>query len=378
MIKEILRKIFVNIKVFAKSDIGIKITAILIKLYKFLHLRLVVTLCVIYFVLNAVIVNTLFKSIEKNVNTESVLSKVQNAIKEGKETVLTITKVIKAIGIDNMPVHVNTKLSNESGGTIIVVKREDKPTQDFLKNGRFIPLCGANINANIEAFNGKGESFFKSDIDFKLGDFTLPLGLEKAMHKMTTKFQYDAIIPISELFFLNKPSQEIENLKPKINSELVSYSIIFNEIDKSFQIGDFEPRIFYIARGFGENVVCNSSIQARIRVTNLDGSVFVPEFEHTINIGEGYIPYGLEHIMMRLRAGDKISVMLNKDWLKEDKKVKHKLTFLSNKQDYLIFDIGIMDVKQPMILFNAVKTDQEKNRIDLKRIAESAKRSSSN
>jgi len=335
-----------------------KLKSIILKLSSFLHLRLIVSCFVLYILFKSICVDLIFNNIKKETSADNIVNKINETIKEGKETLSMIQKITKSIGIENIPSVVTSETSkNTLNNASIVLKMENVSIseQNFKKMKRVIPLCNSNIDAKIIAKNQKGEVFFDDNISFKLGDFSLPFGLEKSIQKMTSGFQYNAIVPLQEVFFLDKPNKEMINLKPKNNSKFVSYSVIFDKIDKSIEVGGFEPRIFYITTGKGNEVVCNSSIKATIKVMHLDGGLALEEKDYSINIGSGDIPYGLEHILMRLKTGDKISVMLNQDWLRVEKKHANKI-FLP-KSEYLIFDITIQNVKHPAIMFKAMKPE---------------------
>ncbi len=296
----------------------------------------------------------LLPQISSNINSEKILNKGLEFVKEVKETSSIAMQVIKSVGLENVPTSdLITKTStSDQSQKISVIKRMDLPI--LHKGERVIPLCGAEINAEITAKNSLGDVFFQESVDFILGKFQLPVGLEKSITRMTSSHEYHAIVPASQAYFIKEPSEEVVKLKNvRTGKTFTSYAVKLNKISKSFPVGSFEPRIFYMAYGIGDEIFCESSVKATFEISNLDGKIVTSGKDYLINIGEGNFPHGIEHLLMRLRGGDKVSVMLHSDWFKADTNSDQKI--ILPKSQYLIFDITIQSVKQSENMFRASK-----------------------
>lgn len=327
-----------------------KILGLFVIIAKKVNIRLVITIFIIAIVFKIIFADLILKNIKKNTSSESILTKIQDVIKEGKHTMNVFDKIMKSTGLENVSLSDAIKKDYSKVQSSTVIKREDK-LQNSLH--RLIPLCGAEVDAHIIATNKKGEEFFNNDVPFKMGDITLPVGLERSLIRMSTSHVYEAVIPTSQLYFIDPPSKAIEGLKPTEYSDYIVYNISFNSVDKTYPVGNMEPRVFYLLHGAGAEIFCGDSVEILLSATDLKGQPLLMSTKYIINIGgDNILPHGLEHIVTRLRKGDKVSVMLNQDWLHTNKN-EYKLRF--PKQEYVIFDIAIMDIKQSVRAFQASK-----------------------
>ncbi len=343
--KEILKNI-------AKSKIVRLFISFLSKALERMHPRFVVSVIIIFMILQYTIVDILFNNIKKESSSDAVVGRFENFLKESKETVSVVSKIIKNFGLDGIRPSKAATGNDTSKDTSIVLKREEFQVSG---NSRKIPLCGSEINAKIIGKDSKGDIFFSDDVDFAFSEGELPFGLDMAMHKITSGFRYDVIVIDSANFFTDKPKNEkIESLKPTKYSKFISYEVMFNSIDKAFEVGFFEPRVFSIVKGTGSDIVCGSSVGVDLEISDINGKR-LGKIEQIVSVGEGDLPFGLEYILMRLRDGDKVSVFMNDEWLAIDKKYPPKIKIPHAK--HLFFDITVKSVKQPPRMFKAERIE---------------------
>lgn len=324
---------------------------------KYIHLRMVISIFIAYIVVQYVFINTVADKIQATKNDAGFLSWVSSTVKEAKETANLVDKIVKSTGISDVSINYKSGKDSDKDGyksTNIVLKREDS-LHNVLLLKQLLPVCGSNVVANIKARDAKGDNFFDDDINFKLGDFSLPIGMNLGMHKIRSGFRYDLIIPGGEIYFMNEPDAKKVGLKPTHSTKFATYEVNVRSIDKAFLVDSFEPRIFKTVNGKGLDIICGSSVDVDIKISGLDNTV-LNNGQFVLDIGKNEIPYGLEHILMHLKEGDVATVILNKHWMEVSKEVKSRIT-IPQKKDYLLFDIVVKNVKHPPEMFFAVKPE---------------------
>lgn len=323
---------------------------------KKIHIRMIMSLIAVYFVLKIIFGDFFSKHIYDESTSYRILDKLHSIIKSGKETTELATKLTKSLGIENLPPsEMISRKKSQKIKQIIVLKQNNVSLN--VKNDKevdFIPLCDSVINANIVAKTSDGNEFFSDNVDFKLGDFELPVGLERGMARVSSANRYDVVIPMEMMYFSSPPkSHNIAMLKSMKSSDFITYVVKLNKISKVANVGRFDPRVFYISRGQGAEVFCGDSVKVTLLTSRIDGSK-IGESEYVFDIGNDELPYGLEHILLRLRMGDKVIVFMDKMWLKDEKNKPFKIKF-PQKEDYLFLEISIQDVKQSVKSFEAMK-----------------------
>lgn len=321
-----------------------KIIKILHKLSDKIHIRMIASLVAIYFIAKVLVSGFIMNNINKEIQNNNVSDSVSSIIKEGKELLSILDRFAKLNGASEIPMpEIVYNKSNNKIGTI-TLKGQKLPGEVF------IPVCGSKISANVIAKDSTGANFANETIEFTLGEYNLPAGLERSIGGITTGYRYDIVVPTSSIYFIQKPDINIAKLKPSGKAgSFITYSLEIDKIDKSNTIHHFEPRIFYLLRGNGAQVSCGDAVGINYNWTTLDSSSSVQK-DALINIGSGDIPTHLENILMRLKTGDSVSVLMSKEWLQSDgmKKLKPPISV-----HYAFLEMRIISVKESPKMFAA-------------------------
>lgn len=322
------------------------------------HMRMIIGICLAYFIVDKVFISSVASNIKKESN-RTITSFIGDTFKEAKETASTMNRLLMAAGVDEVGIeYVKNPRYHFHQFNEVVLKRDDLSIYpgNFKKSS--IPLCGANVKANINALDSKGEVISSGNFDLKIGELDLPLGLAIGLQKIKTGKRYDVIAPMMDLYFIKEPSDHIKALKPKVASKFVTYQITVDEIDKFAEIGSFEPRIFHIARGSGLPVICGSIVDFRLKISTLD-NVIISDNKHIVTIDSQQLPSGVEFILRNLKHGDRASVLLNSSWMKAGNEQKLSILSIPKNHSHLIFDFVVNDVKHPAEMFFATKPEVE-------------------
>jgi len=315
-----------------------------IHMCKHINIRLVISLIVSYFILKIIFVDMVFNRIKEESSKTSVFDRLNSLIKESKETIELFQKFTKATGLEDLPSMKNIDLKNKNAfDDVLILKKNDLLYNNNIRYN-IIPNCDSQISAQIIGKNRDSSEFINKEFSFSLKDLSLPIGLLKGVASVSTSNEYDIVVPISKTYFIKEPSVELNLLKPQSGTSFVSYNVKFNKIDDGYNVGNFDPRIFHIAKGFGSYILCGDSITMNLKITDEERNM-IYNSDVVFVVGEKEIPYGLENIIMRMRVGDKIVAFLNHDWFKLEKKQRSKIK-IDTKKKYLFFEITIKDIKQ--------------------------------
>jgi hypothetical protein len=110
-------------------------------------------------------------------------------------------------------------------------------------------------------------------------------------------------------------------------------------IDKGFDVGFYDPKIFYELRGDGIEITCNSNVNMDIKIKNLDNTI-VSDFSGSISVGSDQLPKGIEFLLLRLKSGDKVTIIADETWA----------GFVNQKSQikkYYLVEITVKDIRHP-------------------------------
>lgn len=304
-----------------------------------INIRLLVSALALYWLLKFTFVDLFFNKIKKEMSSDVIVERLNSAIREGKETASIAERLIKSFNIDGVKLS-DIKSDNKRIPSGFIVLRKDHLNLDAL-NYNIIPTCGSRIKANIVGKDIKGNEFINDDFEFNFSSGQLPFGLDLGFQRISSGFEHDIIASSAYSFFGDIDMAydiSLKNLlQPK--GKFATFSTKILNIDKGFDVGFYDPKIFYELRGDGIEITCNSNVNMDIKIKNLDNTI-VSDFSGSISVGSDQLPKGIEFLLLRLKSGDKVTIIADETWA----------GFVNQKSQikkYYLVEITVKDIRHP-------------------------------